>query len=1166
MLVLLLVTCLCGRSEDFALEPIVDKGAKLSVKGSEYRVALNSLCWLDINGLTKLKSQLLNPTRNAFYIAYARIDILKDSPDIKEILLTGYAGNEKDADVTNTYIETTLRIEKEVNGIFITQKVVLKDSSQPVEDLTLSNYHHPIESASFRTSDPPGVKMQFPLHPKWLCAGKALLWVYIQSEKSSNGLGIVSLPPNSFYASGGTTNYLVWNRKLSVQERIGRSTNQTIYLANRMLVTVTDSAENLAKTAQAIRGKLQPQSSSENDTRTCTLDGYVRATFNSSQISLCKNAPNIMELIYWSAEKCAKPRIIMDLPGWIEFEGACYGGGAWYGARPETLAGSIPCEKEPIKKDGQDYYRYTLSLSERIAQKPNVGHRTSWALFFLTPKEQKAGQCYWHLETEKGIGMEKAFSIKTTPAIKHLLRPKDFICGLFLGYALDIPDETSRNKLMAFYNLLNIDNVVASRRQSADLQKKMAENRIKTMRLTWGVGGRLRDSSGGTVSNEMQVYDADGNTKINTGPCCPVYVCPLWMVREGRGQALASYKEMLLSQANVTNDAYILYDYELQNIMTFCFCKRCIGYFADKTGITEKDLNPQIILSRHRMQWLEFKEWLMAEEVRLYAEACRAVAPDAKVVLCITEYFDDLARRENYGNFLPLCESSIDIAIPMLYFHGERFYKTVENMTRRCKASVIPYISLGTVHGRVGDPRDVKLEMVASARSGTKGCFLYPGASELYGEYLNALDDALAVVAVLEEYLKNGRRDDTFKMLVQSNDGKEYPYDYASVYKSGEKYCILIFNYTNKELSIKLTSNILNGNYCMANPAEETLIVAEKGMPSWTGNKLSQGITVRLQPRDVIVLTIEPWQKGDRADYQTIKLAPDNSASREPPFKPIADQGLNVRADDINQDGAAEILIESSAQKIWISPDLGARIISWKIADSEKQLVATNSYSGGLCEDLFWVPKEAQRCGDECGPYVITDCNIENNNAIVRLERKLEKDGLSGLKLSKTFKFPRQATSFEVTWQITNGKETSQNISFWCRNIPSLAVSELSKKGVALVEGVKWIIPKKDGLEAIGRPLNGINVFHKAEDLKEGWLMVYCPLTKEALMVDFEKDQLLQTYSYRGDPSTMEWMYKEVTLPPGETWQSTIKLSYIQNMLLSNLGDMNDKVGGNETK
>jgi len=132
--------------------------------------------------------------------------------------------------------------------------------------------------------------------------------------------------------------------------------------------------------------------------------------------------------------------------------------------------------------------------------------------------------------------------------------------------------------------------------------------------------------------------------------------------------------------------------------------------------------------------------------------------------------------------------------------------------------------------------------------------------------------------------------------------------------------------------------------------------------------------------------------------------------------------------------------------------------------------------------------------------------------------------------------------------------------SFWTWNLPQLGRKELDKEKTALVEGIKWVVPSVAGLQEYGRrPQDSLHIYHQAQRLKESWVAAYWPLTREALRADLEKGKLDQTYSCRVDPSTMEWMYKTAALKPGERWCATVRLNYLSQADVSEIGKRRDK-------
>lgn len=54
-------------------------------------------------------------------------------------------------------------------------------------------------------------------------------------------------------------------------------------------------------------------------------------------------------------------------------------------------------------------------------------------------------------------------------------------------------------------------------------------------------------------------------------------------------------------------------------------------------------------------------------------------------------------------------------------------------------------------------------------------------------------------------------------------------------------------------------------------------------------------------------------------------------------------------------------------------------------------------------------------------------------------------------------------------------------------------------------------------------------------------------------------DHLLQFYSWRGNPPTLEWIYKEYTIEPGEDWNTLVSFDYFDQILPNTLKEEVEK-------
>jgi len=237
-------------------------------------------------------------------------------------------------------------------------------------------------------------------------------------------------------------------------------------------------------------------------------------------------------------------------------------------------------------------------------------------------------------------------------------------------------------------------------------------------------------------------------------------------------------------------------------------------------------------------------------------------------------------------------------------------------------------------------------------------------------------------------------------------------------------------------------------------------------------------------------------------------------------------------------------------------------------------------YSREFGVDLFWLPGAGGwSAGEEKAAYELVSHDVKGDGATVTFRRRLVAPVLAGLELTKTYRVspgggagvaPSPASGesrgggaaqVEVSVKVVNRGAQPVAISYWPHHAPSLGAVELAKAGLRDEEHVEFLYPTDGGVattvpragDLLVAPPDapftpGQEDFEKAARkgvLRGNWVMEFCPMTQEAFRCVFELEQLTQVYTCRGaQPSTLEWMYRPTTLPPGGAWQTTYRLEY----------------------
>jgi hypothetical protein len=244
------------------------------------------------------------------------------------------------------------------------------------------------------------------------------------------------------------------------------------------------------------------------------------------------------------------------------------------------------------------------------------------------------------------------------------------------------------------------------------------------------------------------------------------------------------------------------------------------------------------------------------------------------------------------------------------------------------------------------------------------------------------------------------------------------------------------------------------------------------------------------------------------------------------------------------------------------NPDNGGKIWEWTVGGRSLVPPHAKDYSREFGVDLFWLPGAGGwSAGEEKAAYELVSHDVKDGVATVTFRRRLVAPVLAGLELTKTYRVSPDAAQVEVSVKVVNRGAQPMAISYWSHHAPSLGAEELAKAGLHDYEHVEFLYPTDGGVAAIVPPggdllfappdaplTPGQEDFEKSARkgvLRGNWVMEFCPMTQEAFRCVFELEQLTQVYTCRGaQPSTLEWMYRPTTLPPGGAWQTTYRLEY----------------------
>jgi|GEM_PF-3115825 len=239
-----------------------------------------------------------------------------------------------------------------------------------------------------------------------------------------------------------------------------------------------------------------------------------------------------------------------------------------------------------------------------------------------------------------------------------------------------------------------------------------------------------------------------------------------------------------------------------------------------------------------------------------------------------------------------------------------------------------------------------------------------------------------------------------------------------------------------------------------------------------------------------------------------------------------------------------DIVLENKELRVSIEPSLGGRIKSFIYKPTGKELtwwgIPEGNREGGLCQDNFFgLPKSGEASVKGYRATYITPYKWEiiKEGSSIKLWQEIKLKELKGVIITKIFRLYEGLPYLEVKLAINNRSEQARKISPWVHN----AVIA----GGSLDNSDYYFVPTKKGIYAQRFEFfrNKVNTYIR--DFTEGWIGLIDTQQKEGLIALVDPSQLHQFYfwiSQEGKYSTMEWMYKEIELRPGETWNTTYYL------------------------
>jgi len=251
------------------------------------------------------------------------------------------------------------------------------------------------------------------------------------------------------------------------------------------------------------------------------------------------------------------------------------------------------------------------------------------------------------------------------------------------------------------------------------------------------------------------------------------FICPTWFNHDAafREQLQTYYRQKYLTSGVVAGDSVVL-DYEPWDLHNWCFCDECREHFSKAFRLPSIP-SAKEIAEKYREQWSDFKFRQSDDHVRLAGDVARAAVPGVRIGIYDYVVHQNPKAVEYFRHTVALDARRID---PLVDFHMLSFYRyngkngcdlldfNVKQLTK--PVWMISNISRNDIID--GDwtgadqqlsPAQVGMKLLGAAASGAVGFATFPGW-DLDANFFVAIDQAMADVAVAEDFYFDGRRVD----------------------------------------------------------------------------------------------------------------------------------------------------------------------------------------------------------------------------------------------------------------------------------------------------------------------------------------------------------------------------------------------------------------------
>lgn len=622
------------------------------------------------------------------------------------------------------------------------------------------------------------------------------------------------------------------------------------------------------------------------------------------------------------------------------------------------------------------------------------------------------------------------------------------------------------------------------------------------------------------------------------------------------------------------------WDFEPGRADSKCYCKRCVKAFFKFVKKPAETAFPGELVKKYPKEWLQFEIWRQGRVMGAWAASMREATPGCVLTACghpveLTE--KDMLRR--YDLF---CHSDartydddVDLHMPMTYVKPWRVHGLMERTVAMLKKPVIPLVGLWYSDSPPASvlilpPAELELAALAAVSAGCKGVGFFPGYA-LYsdGLYLKSFLSISSKLAELEDYFLDGKADSSVHVapkpqwVFESKAGAEkietWMPDWKTLFKSRARrlekngqisWLLDLINFSEGDgCFVNISAPALErGRYVIYDPCEKQCLKPAGDRVWWEAEEIGRGVMFSVPAKRAVFLKIEKF----RPELKWSGTIEEKDIRRqcEELIKAGGEAALNSGVRTVKTRDC--VWIKTPAQTVAVNYRVGGRVWDWTVRAGGNALVNPPENMvyggwGGLCFDLFAFPASAAWDGEEDMGYDVVAVGEKDHTVEVKLERRMVKTVLKGLRMSKTYRIAVNAPQIECAYVLRNDAGIPLELAFHSHHATVAAPGE--------EDGVRIWLPSSNGVmeKFVGHenveflPSTGSTEKKGGGVLSEGWVAFYNPADRRALVARFELDKIAKIQLLGNiQPPPLNWEYGRVTLLPGEVWETKMSFTCLE--------------------